>query len=219
MFIREGELRNRFAFVMRRHWGDLRTLMDERMQELVRHNMHGPPFNNIGDVVVLLAHASHDLLRMHEVGIVHRDIKASNVLKFNEDNPEANSFSIVIDYECSVGVTGTGFWRAPEILEELQKRVRGDKVVFTEKVDIYNFGMLCYEMITGCIPFEEHPGNDCSVVLGGKRPELPDDLDLSLKGLVECWQHDPELRPTSSEIYERFRSHVFQHRMIKFHHL
>jgi serine/threonine protein kinase len=49
---------------------------------------------------------------LHSHDIVHRDLKASNVLVMKEKN-----WTYVADFECSVGVVGTGFWRAPEILQ------------------------------------------------------------------------------------------------------
>ena len=202
-FIRDGELRNRFAFVMERRWGDLRTLIDERMLELLRNTPnHGPPFNNIKPVLSLITEVSNDLRKMHEAGVLHRDIKASNVLLSRQDSVAA----FVIDYECSIGVTGTGFWRAPETLEQLQRSIPGHKVVMTKEADIYSFGMLCYEVITGCIPFESHPVSDYSIVLRGERPELPHDLHPRLKEIVlDCWEHDPQLRPTAHGLYERLR--------------
>ena len=207
VFIRDGELKNRFAFVMQRHGGDLRTFLDERMLQLVRNDTHGAPFNNIRDVLKLILDVSNDLQKMHDGGVLHRDIKASNVL-LSGLLCDAQPLPVLIDYECSLGVTGTGFWRAPEILEQVNKGVPSYEVVFTEKADIYSFGMLCYEIITGCIPFESHPQNsDFSFVLGGDRPELPEDLNPRLRELVlDCWHHHPYFRPTSSEICERLQS-------------
>jgi len=49
--------------------------------------------------------------QLHNHSIVHRDIKASNVLV------RGHLVCFIADFECSLGVVGTGFWRAPKILE------------------------------------------------------------------------------------------------------
>jgi serine/threonine protein kinase len=221
-FIREGEYKNRFAFVMMRRWGDLRTLIDQRMLKQLRNccngdngnkcykrNKHGPPFRNYNIILKLICKASRDLSSLHEAGVVHRDVKASNLLIDGEEDLESAyyNFPHLMDFECSLGVVGTGFWRAPQILKQLQKRVPSHEVVFTKEADIYSFGMLCYEIITGRLPFEDHPRDDYSIVLRGGRPKLPDDLDPLLKNLIlGCWQHDPRKRPSARDIYDRLFS-------------
>lgn len=84
---------------------------------------------------------------MHEARVLHRDIKASNVLLLDQTF-DSTQVPTLIDFECLLGVVGTEFWRALEILEQIQRGVPSCKLVFIEKVDIYNFGMMCYEIIT-----------------------------------------------------------------------
>ncbi|KAG0598492.1 hypothetical protein M758_12G078800 [Ceratodon purpureus] len=202
VFIREGEFKHRFAFVMERFSCDLRTHIDRQMLKLLLKKSHGPPFKDIQDVYYLLWTGAYDLAKLHEVGVVHRDIKTSNVLKGKLGRFSGDAF--VIDYECSVGVVGTGFWRAPEILEQVRRRVRSCDMVFTKEADIYSFGMMCYEVVTGCIPFEGHPQNDYSIVLRGERPPLPDDLNVEIRSIiVECWHEDPLSRPSASTLKEK----------------
>ena len=55
--------------------------------------------------------------RLHNSDIVHRDLKASNVLVNENKNGWPRWFCFVADYECSIGVVGTNFFRAPEILQ------------------------------------------------------------------------------------------------------
>ncbi|KAG0598904.1 hypothetical protein M758_12G110700 [Ceratodon purpureus] len=207
-FIKHGEFKNRFAFVMRRYWGDARNFMDRQMMlQLLHKKKHGPPFSSIQSVYKLMLASSMSLNQMHAVGILHRDVKASNVLLHGSG--DGFQYSTLIDYECSVRVMGTGFWRAPEILEQLKRRVSSKDLVYTEKADVYSYGMMCYELITGRIPFEGHPFNDYGIVLSGQRPELPHDLNPWLKELItDCWKHDPSIRPTSYEVYNRIASHV-----------
>jgi serine/threonine protein kinase len=60
----------------------------------------------------------------------------------------------VADCECSVGVVGTRFWRAPEILLGIKNRDI-QPYLFTKEPDVYSYAMTCYEISTGRIPFEE----------------------------------------------------------------
>ncbi|KAG0559177.1 hypothetical protein KC19_10G084600 [Ceratodon purpureus] len=116
----------------------------------------------------------------------------------------------VADYECSNAVVGTGFFRAPEILRALKERTISQKPeVFSRAADIYAYGMTCYEVLTGKLPFEDHPLHDQTsslideVINDDLRPEIP----KCVKGwacnlLNECWQSDPKARPSVGEILD-----------------
>ena len=160
----------RFAFWMRKYWGDVRKLIGMRMQ---LNCNQCPPFTSkeVGYIVKSIASGMEDL---HAHKIVHRDLKASNVLinfkgeKFDLEQLDFEDVDVA-DFECSVGVVGTGYWRAPEILKGVQQ---GDirPELFTEKSDVYAFGMTCYEVLTGCMPFEELGGRCYDIVIEGRRP-------------------------------------------------
>jgi serine/threonine protein kinase len=102
------------------------------------------------------------------------------------------------DYESSDGVVGTGFWRAPEVLKALRD---GTEVEYSAAVDVYGFGMVCYELLSSQIPFQGHPLSDYNLVLSGRRPELPHNVTLTIKELLQrCWHMDPNQRPDWDEI-------------------
>jgi hypothetical protein len=75
--------------------------------------------------------------RLHEQQppILHNDLKASNVLAYGSasegpDMTKDGMYNVhVADYECSVGVVGAGFWRAPEILRQLKDRPTVEDIV------------------------------------------------------------------------------------------
>ena len=194
--LKNEELNYRFAFVMDRLWGDLKKLIDLRMDH---NNNQGPPFH-IHQVKGIIRDIARDLRALQKNEITHKDIKASNVLIFRDKIDDVKSYTgrfraLLVDWECSEGVVGTGFWRAPEILRQMKDNVRCPKSVFTKESDVYSFAMMCYEMVTGRIPFEGHPASDYDIVLDGYRPKLPNDLDVGLASLIRrCWHADPAKR-------------------------
>jgi serine/threonine protein kinase len=108
----------------------------------------------------------------------------------------------VADFEISVGVCGTRFWRAPEILGDVKNR-RVNPQSFTEKSDVYSYAMTCYKILTGLEPFERegYPQNNYDVVLEGARPKLPRDINPCFAELLtRCWHTEPSERPTFEEI-------------------
>ena len=196
----------RFAFRMERYEGDLRKLIDSRMQQ---NGNQSPPFTEKEARLIMLDIAV-GMESLHRHKIIHRDLKASNVfIHWREKNafhPVHNPFVCIVgDFECSVGVVGTGYWRAPEILQAVQAcDIRSH--LFSEKSDVYSFAMTCYEVLTGCIPFENFSGICYDPVIQGKRPKLPRHVNPMLKTLVErCWHGNPLERPSFSDMIEELR--------------
>ena len=188
-FLKDG----RFAFLMERCWGDLRALIDLRLK---RRNSHGPPFRHRTTVRLMLTIAQ-GMKELHDRGILHRDLKAANILIGKE------GFSArVADFESSMLVQGTGFWRAPEVLQELQKEASDRNVeIWTEKVDVYSYAMTCYEVLTGEIPFPHYFKSDWQKVIDGERPHLPKYVNPKLGQLVKrCWDKEPSNRPDFQEV-------------------
>lgn len=205
-------LNGRFAIRMDRKWGDLRKLIDARMVYFDTHyEKHGPPFSRYQTTRCMLEIAE-GMRELHLRNITHSDLKAANVLVSRPTSrwgpcshlldPIHDQFRYeVADYECSVGVQGTGFWRAPEVLLAVKNR-SVTPALFTKASDVYSFGMTCFEIITGRIPFEVEgfTGSEYQRVLDGYRPQLPEETPDWMKGLVrKCWRENPVERPTFEE--------------------
>jgi serine/threonine protein kinase len=92
------------------------------------------------------------------------------------------------------GFTGTMAYMAPEVA--LRKP-------YNEKVDIYSFGIILWQMLTGETPFD---GMSKAVymervALGGLRPSIPRDVPKDLTMLIQqCWDQDPKRRPSCTVI-------------------
>jgi serine/threonine protein kinase len=98
---------------------------------------------------------ANGLAYVHSKGIVHRDIKPDNVWIDSAGNVKIIDFGVAKTGEFSItaaGFTlGTPYYMAPE-------QVRGEKPA--PQVDIYAFGVLLFELVTGIRPFEGHTVDD-----------------------------------------------------------
>ncbi|KAG6409338.1 hypothetical protein SASPL_127376 [Salvia splendens] len=92
-------------------------------------------------------------------------------------------------------------WLAPEVLAELGGKCSGN---YSEKADVYSFGMLCFELLTGKVPFEDShlQGEQMARnVMAGERPLFSRPTPKYLTNLTKkCWQTNPALRPSFSSI-------------------
>jgi serine/threonine protein kinase len=224
------------SVVMDAYRGDLRNLIDKRMDYLksrMRSNMQDDdatqmmmipfPYDSTLHMMFLIASGMKNLSAK---GIIHRDLKASNIfvtpveytkkghtrihnsrkVELKEDLAYDRFWVFVGDYETSDGVVGTGFWRPPEVLKAVKKDIRP---TYTPAVDVYGFGMVCYELLTGHIPFqcEGVRRTDYDAVLSGRRPKLPDYLSPGMTQLLlKCWHQDPCQRPSWDQIKKTLRT-------------
>ncbi|KAG0598778.1 hypothetical protein M758_12G099900 [Ceratodon purpureus] len=193
----------RFAFLMRKEDEDLRTLIDRKIME--SDHGCGPFSKERGEEIMY--RVAQGMNQLHSYGIVHRDLKASNVLV--KTSPSGKYlYCSVSDFESSVGVVGTGFWRAPEILQAYrEKNVNQRPELFSESADVFSYGMTCYEVLTGRVPFQDHPLCEQSPLLSDLvinqhlRPKVPEYVDNWACKLLEwCWQSNPAARPSFEEI-------------------
>jgi serine/threonine protein kinase len=97
------------------------------------------------------------------------------------------------------GDTGTLWYAAPEQLEEGERH--------TTKTDVFSFGYLLYEIITGRAVFAP-PDTPMSVlrrIRAGDFPTLPDGFGAFMQGLIRrCWSKNPRDRPSFAQILRQF---------------
>lgn len=202
----------RFAFLIEKEDEDLRHQIDRFMLTTRKNHC---PFSK-SDVEALMFKVALGVRQLHCQGIVHRDLKASNILCVKR---EAGWTCHVADFECSIGVVGTGFFRAPEILEACKDYSISDKQeLFTKEADAYSYGMVCYEILTGKLPFEGYRHGDCEHVLLGQRPKIPKYVDTWIRKLLtRCWQANPIDRPSFQEILDILLANSKRCRELKAH--
>ncbi|OHT00750.1 hypothetical protein TRFO_32426 [Tritrichomonas foetus] len=147
---------------------------------------------------------AYGMAHMHRNKIIHRDLKSTNILIDENYYPKICDFGIAkFDNNIKSNRTpvGTPQWMAPEMLNNSP---------YNNKIDIYSYAMILYELITNQVPFFGVPPLDIyrHVVQKRARPLLPPTTPLPLKELViNCWREDPMKRPTFDQIFKLFATH------------
>ncbi|KAI0687786.1 kinase-like domain-containing protein [Cytidiella melzeri] len=141
---------------------------------------------------------------LHSKGILHRDMKADNILVETTGICKISDFGIskrTDDINMAGAYTsmqGTVFWMAPEVID-------ANKKGYNSKIDIWSVGCVVFEMWTGQRPWS---GMEAMAVLlqlyqTKQGPAVPPEVALSPLAddfREKCFQTDPDQRPTAAEL-------------------
>ena len=142
----------------------------------------------------------------HNKGVVHRDLKAENLLLSKENNLKICDFGLSrYAGEESFGdhpimftsIAGSLDYQAPEI-------VRNQKY-FGKPADVWSCGVILSFMLSGWLPFQDHAGDAATKrrIMARPKPEyvLHDDVSPLARDLISrCLDPDPDSRITSEQI-------------------
>lgn len=158
--------------------------------------------------------AATGLAFLHEKEIVHRDIKSPNLLLMNGRLKVAD-FGLARFFTSSSGastakIVGSPAWMAPEVI------TNGTHV--SPPSDIYSFGIVLWEVMTGQIPWQSCTSMYIvyQVVCNAARLPLPSPPSTSqlpdgfIDLIKDCWMPAPEDRPTCSVVMLRLKK-MLQH--------
>ncbi|RIA93512.1 kinase-like domain-containing protein [Glomus cerebriforme] len=147
----------------------------------------------------ILQNIAEGLSRIHKRDLVHRDFHSGNILK--GINFEATITDLGLSRPAKElnrngknEIFGVLPYIAPEVLQGKD---------YTEKSDIYSFGVLCYEVITGLRPHHDmaHDGHLALKIIKGFRPKFKIKVPKLLLDLInQCWDSDPSKRPNAENI-------------------
>lgn len=181
------------------------------LRRFIRERGNTIPFTDVLKIFVqILLAVEH----AHSCGIIHRDIKAENVLLTPETmRVRLSDFSSAREIAVDLGLTpegcmfGTPHYMAPECLSETKA---------TQQSDIYSMGILFYELLAGKTPFE----SDAITSIFAKHLTEPvphishvrSDIPAWCQEIIEtCAEKDPSLRYESvSELLYELLEYVFQ---------
>lgn len=135
----------------------------------------------IARMMVIVARAVE---HAHRRGILHRDIKPTNVLLDERGEPHVTDFGLAkqLDEQSDLtqagAIVGTPSYMAPE-----QAQGQTD---LTTAVDVYGLGSMLYEMLTGRPPFKRStPFETMMAVLSSQEPQRPRQLTAEIEPDLE----------------------------------
>mmetsp|Transcript_6077 Transcript_6077/g.9349 ORF Transcript_6077/g.9349 Transcript_6077/m.9349 type:complete len:455 (+) Transcript_6077:33-1397(+) len=131
--------------------------------------------------------------------IIHRDLKSGNLLINRYLHLKIADFGLArVKAESGVMTAETGSyrWMAPEV-------IRHEK--YNEKVDVYSFALVVWEMLTGSMPFVGYTPVQAAMAVArqGTRPPIPSSCPSPLANLIEqCWANNAADRPAFGKVLQ-----------------
>lgn len=146
---------------------------------------------DIDEIIRLSVQVLSGMKHAHSAGIIHRDIKPQNILLDEKNQVKITDFGI------AKALSETRMTETNQVMGSVQyispEQAKGQST--DERTDIYSFGILLFELLTGKLPFEgETP---VSVALKHISESMPDinqyrDVPQGLKNIVmKCTEKNP----------------------------
>ncbi|KAH7320437.1 kinase-like domain-containing protein [Rhizoctonia solani] len=148
------------------------------------------------------------LAYMHQIGIIHGDLKGVNVLISSDGTPILTDFGNDLYPEQSMKFTATTSsnsltvrWSAAELIAESGAQSKAS--------DVYALAMTIYEILAGILPYsgKREATIIYLVVTKQQPPDRPDGIPVGSEAgdklwnmLLRCWSFEPEARPSASEV-------------------
>ncbi|XP_034413550.1 leucine-rich repeat serine/threonine-protein kinase 1 isoform X2 [Cyclopterus lumpus] len=152
------------------------------------------------------------LAYLHRKSIIFCDLKSDNILVWSLEvqdpvNIKLSDYGISRQtfHEGALGVEGTPGYQAPEIRPG---------IVYDEKVDMFSYGMVLYELLSGRRPVLGHHQLQIAKKLSkGIRPVLGSSEEVQFyclqSLLTECWDTKPEKRPVAMQCVRQMQQPSF----------
>ena len=140
------------------------------------------------------------LINIHEINLIHRDVKGSNILLSEDGYAKLGDFGVGIqltDEEYRTSKKGSPYWMSPQV-------VLNEK--YDTKTDIWSLGITCVELVEGEPPNSELKPGKVMEKIAATPPKVEDIIDVNehtdefIDFVKLCLEIDPSKRPTAKEL-------------------
>ncbi|XP_041840522.1 leucine-rich repeat serine/threonine-protein kinase 1 isoform X2 [Melanotaenia boesemani] len=187
--------------------GSLNTVLEERHKKSSR-------FVPLGHMLTfkIAYQIAAGLAYLHRKNIIFCDLKSDNILVWSLQvhdpvNIKLSDYGISRQsfHEGALGVEGTPGYQAPEVRPG---------IVYDEKVDMFSYGMVLYELLSGRRPaLGQHQLQIAKKLSKGVRPVLGSLEQVQFYSLhnllTECWDTKPEKRPVATQCVRQMQEPSF----------
>jgi NIMA (never in mitosis gene a)-related kinase len=157
------------------------------------------------DIFRIFIQIARGLKALHDMKILHRDLKSANVFLYNDGSAKLGDLNVSKVARRGLGYTQTGtpYYASPEVWKDQP---------YDSKSDIWSLGCVLYEMITLRPPFRaENMEGLYNKVIKGQYSKIPEKFSSDLVEMVKfLLQVHPENRPTADQI---LKNPIIQKRM------
>ncbi|XP_018427554.1 PREDICTED: mitogen-activated protein kinase kinase kinase 7 isoform X3 [Nanorana parkeri] len=176
----------------------------------VLHGAEPLPFYTAAHAMSWCLQCSQGVAYLHNMkpkALIHRDLKPPNLLLVAGGTVlKICDFGTACDIQTHMtNNKGSAAWMAPEVFEGSN---------YSEKCDVFSWGIILWEVITRRKPFDEIGGPAFRImwaVHNGTRPPLIKNLPKPIESLMtRCWSKDPSQRPSMEEIV-KIMTHLMQY--------
>ena len=180
-----------------------------KMVKLEREKKHPSKWNATQKAIVLYGIAA-GLKYMHSYNVLHRDLKPGNILLDENLEPKIADFGLskYVDPAKTREDTispGSPEYMAPELIL--------DEGCVSSRADVYAFGMIVYNVITGKEPREGLSTSRYQLfnkVMHGERPPIPPTVpEIWCDLITSCWAQSGYDRPSFQEIVQGMTEYTF----------
>ncbi|KAL4665681.1 serine/threonine-protein kinase TAO3 isoform X1 [Macaca nemestrina] len=158
--------------------------------------VHKKPLQEV-EIAAITHGALHGLAYLHSHALIHRDIKAGNILLTEPGQVKLADFGSASMASPANSFVGTPYWMAPEVILAM------DEGQYDGKVDIWSLGITCIELAERKPPlFNMNAMSALYHIAQNDSPTLQsNEWTDSFRRFVDyCLQKIPQERPTSAEL-------------------
>lgn len=139
------------------------------------------------------------LLAVHKLGVIHRDLKAANILVTKEGLVQLCDFGVAAQLTANslkrTTIAGTPFWMAPEVIREGAQ--------YNAKADIWSLGITLYELATGNPPYCDKGATWAMTMIEKLTPPRLEgrEYPIALKECIAlCLDENSDERPSADDL-------------------